>query len=182
MSAERDECLEYLDDHNDDAAAAARDIVDNGTYEVRLYITIVGLMRLQAEQRRKNRRLLALRVRPQFIANPGAPPARIPPLSRGNERRLRQQAREFFADWKIGTMSMAEMTKENLLEEAAKERRKSDVHLFDALLYEEMAAPMQPGQLVPDFWVSPEAVRLLRDELWRRRDETTEVAETRPTA
>ena len=70
--------------------------------------------------------------------------------------------------WRVGRLSIGDMTREQLLAEAAAEERKSNGHLKDAKLYKAIAKPMHPGQLVRDYWESPEAIHMLRDEIWKQ--------------
>ena len=82
------------------------------------------------------------------------------------KQRLVKHVKELVGDdgWMIGDLYLGDMTKEQLLSQAASERRFARGSLGNAKFYETMARPLQPGQLVCEYWTS-KAVKKMREDI-----------------
>lgn len=164
MASYREEVLEVLDSVEGDLQAATELIYD-GPGKVARYVIQLGLESVQAKRRRMRRREFKAEIKPQFT--PGRTTGRVV-LTKASKERLLRNTQELFGDdgWMIGNLNLGEFSKEQLLAQASAERASAKGSIRNAQFYEALAEPLQPGQLVRDYWQSKDA-RGVKDKIWR---------------
>lgn len=165
MASYKERVWKLIGESRDYVAIAAK--IYGGEKALALYVMQVGVETLAAKRRRSDRQeLRSTVVKDDFVKRPGGPAYSVKPSRRSMDR-LGKVVADFFHRWKIGALDLGDATREDLLAEANKERASSKGHLRNAVFYEKLAEPMEPGQRTRDYWKSAEAVKLIRDELWR---------------
>lgn len=154
-----------LDSVDGDTSLAAEKVYE-GSRQTALYVITVGLEQMKARHRAGRRRELRREVKPRFKSGKTTGSIELTPQCK---KRLFVMTNELFGDdgWKIGEISLGNFTKETLLDQASKERQSASGHVRNAQFYEALAAPLQPGQLVREFW-QPETATKLKQEIWDR--------------
>lgn len=142
--------LDMLDSFDGDEEKLFKALLTAPLRPLLFYVFRTGLLRLKG----KNRQKIRDQLKPAVM--PGGNPALVS-LSRRSR---------WFQDYVIGTMAMADMTKDDLMEQAFKERRAANGHLADAIFYEQVAAPMAAGKTVKQHWPKPEALWTLREKVY----------------
>ena len=156
--------LKLLDRVDGDVKIAAESILD-GPKKIALYVLEIGLLHLKAKKRATRRRSLRSEAKPRFKT--GRTTGNIE-LTKQAKVRLFKMTQELFGDdgWQIGALNLGSFTKEALLAEAASERKSAKGHIQNALFYEALAEPLQPGQLVKDYW-KPETATKIKGDIWK---------------
>ena len=158
----KEDVLRIIDNSADLRAAAEK--IYRGSKDTAIYVILVGLERISqradAAVRRQMRRTV---INPQFVKGRTYGSVK---RTRGSIRRAAAAARDLFVSYKIAGISIGLYTKEQLIEQAVKERASAKGHLRVAVWYEALAEPMANGQTVKDYWVSEEAIELIREEIW----------------
>lgn len=160
-----EEIYKILDGVDGDIELAA-DAVYDGPKKILLYVLTIGLDRIKAKRRARRRQELRHNVQPQF--RPGKTAGSIELTPKAKER-LFKNTRELFGNdgWKIGDISLGDFTKEDLLLQAAVERKSAKGHILNADFYEALAEPLKKGQTVKQFWKTEDANRI-KSEIWSK--------------
>lgn len=149
---------------------AAASAIYNGSKPLALYVISVGLEHLKARRRATRRRELRAVVQPQFV--PGKTVGSIV-LTPQAKKRIEANTRDLFGKdgWNIGDINIGSLTKEDLLAQALKERGSAKGHLRNAKFYEALAEPMEPGQIVKDYWKQPSKVTAIKNDVWKTTED-----------
>lgn len=153
-----------LDRVGGDIDLAAEEIY-SGSKPLAIYLIILGLNKLRSRQRQQRRTELRREIRPQYVR--GSATGSIQ-FSRKTKIRLFKQAEELLGEngWNLGEVGfLVNLTKEALLDQAWRERQSAKGHLRNAQWYEALAEPLQPGQIVRDYWNAEAAIKLKQD-IW----------------
>lgn len=158
-----EEIHKILDGVDGDIELAA-DAVYDGPKKILLYVLTVGLDRIKAKRRARRRNELRRSVQPQFCVGKTVGSIELTPKAK---ERLFKNTRELFGNdgWKIGDISLGDFTKEDLLLQAAVERKSANGHFLNADFYEALAEPLKDGQKVKQFWKAEDANRIKREIL-----------------
>jgi hypothetical protein len=169
MTANRDRVYAILDDVNNDTDKAIPKVRLDG--ELVNYVLRIGLDHIKATRRHKRRQELTNTVvRKEFVR--GSVTGSIK-LSKAYVGKLKKVADTLFQDWSIGGVRLGDATKEQLRTWAADLRASAKGSLRNALFYDKLADPMKDGQTVSSYWKSPQAVKIIRDELWEETETKT---------
>lgn len=122
--------------------------------ELLLYVINVGLDKILATARRNHRRAIKFTIAPEYTVE-----ARAVRFSPDTIKRVHAHSVQFLRDWYIGGIALGDLTKEELLAEAEREKRSGTGHLVNARIYEILAEPLHPGQKMRDHWSEDEAKR-----------------------
>lgn len=150
---------------------AAVNAILKSNASVRQFVIKVGVEHLQSKQRAQKRRILHREtINPTFATS--TTPSSVKPVNLSTKTRniLMKEAENLFIEYKIGGYNLGDFTKEMLIAEAEKEQRSGQGHFLNAAFLSRLAEPMVAGQKVPDYWESPEAVKLIRRELWDKQE------------
>ncbi len=144
-----------------------------------------GFKAYEAKQRREARTHFKKEIiKPEFMAENYRPPKPIVRV-KVSERTVTHavnHATDMFIGWKIGRLEIGQATKDKLLAEARNEHRAGAGHIINALIYERLAQPMNNRQTVAEYWKSPEAIRVIRDQVVNEvNGRRTGIADNRPT-
>jgi hypothetical protein len=145
--------IELIEDHG--RIDAAEVILQNR--ELALYVIDVGVNKILALERRLVRREMKNKILPHEdikYTERGAIN-----FSAQTMKRVNSHHKEFMRRWYIGGLSLGNLTKEELLAEAAKEKKAGHGHFMNASIYEILAKPLQPGQRMRDYWTEEDARR-----------------------
>jgi len=153
-----------LDSVDNDIELAAEKI-HGGKKDILLYVISVGLDHIKAKRRANRRRELRREVQPQFRTGKTAGSIELTPKAK---ERLFNSTKELFGNdgWKIGDISLGDFTKEDLLLQAAAERKSAKGHILNADFYEALAEPMKDGQRVRQYW-KPEDAAKIKGKIWK---------------
>lgn len=159
-----------LDAAEGDLASAASEVLVGSRY-VSLYVIRIGLENIQSRRRRQRRRELTQEIQPQYQPARSGITGRVE-LTPAAKKRIAARARDLFGPdgWNIGGLNLGEFTKEQLIAQAASERRSAKGSLRNAEFYEALAEPLKPGQLVKDHWKEPSAMHKVKDKVWKDSD------------
>jgi hypothetical protein len=154
-----------IDAADGDLDVAAMRIFE-GPKATAIYVIRVGLEHMKSRHRAGRRRELRREVRPKFQAGKTHGSIELTPQSR---KRLFGMTQELFGEdgWKIGEISLGNMTKESLLDQAGRERQSAHGHVRNAQFYEALAEPLRSGQCVHEYW-NPETATKLKKAIWDR--------------
>jgi len=155
---------EALDRVDGDLELAAEGIYD-GPKKLAIEVITIGLNTIKARRRAANRRALRHEIQPQY--RPGKRAGSFVMTSQ-SRRRLMEHTQQLFGPngWKIGDIRLGEFTKEGLIDQAIKERQSAKGHIQNALFYETLAEPLQPGQRVREYWKDDDATKV-KNKIWR---------------
>jgi hypothetical protein len=146
----RDDALKIINAF-DVAANAAEEILRLGNRRLTLYLVTIAVEWLKSKERREKRRNIKAEIRPQFV--PGKTTGSVR-LSKGTVKRLAEAGKRWLDEYIIGTLSLGDWSKEELLAQAANERKSAHGSLRNYKFYTALADPMKDGQLVRDYWQS----------------------------
>jgi hypothetical protein len=145
---------ELIEDHG--RIDAAHYILQNK--ELALYVIDVGINKILAQERRQIRREIKSRIIPQddlrHVSSGGIR------FSASTVKRVHANHQQFLQEWYIGGLSLGNLTKEELLAEAVKEKKAGYGHYINAGIYEILADPLKPGQRMRDYWQSVDEIQL----------------------
>lgn len=156
----------------------------SGAANVRAYAVRIGVEHIAASIRRQNRRELKItHIKPSFISKTKGPTGSVGDIeARKFRRNIVNESIEVFSRWYIGDRMLGDHTKQELLVHAGNERKSSAGHLYNAMFYERLAAPMSDTELVKDHWQSLEAVEMLKEQAWRDAGKTSGAGPNHPSA
>jgi hypothetical protein len=143
----------------------AADAIYAGPKRLAWYVISLGLVAIARKKRANRRRELRALIRPEFVKAPGGPTGSVV-MTEKSKQNLLDYAKELYGDdgWIIGNLNIGDMTKEELIAQAASERKSAAGSIRNANMYEAMAEPMLPGQKVRSHWTK-KAFNALRDSL-----------------
>lgn len=144
----RNEAIKFIKDA-ESPAEAAKSLLRDGPRSLVLYVLAIGINKLLAQDRHNTRQELKREIQPQFVQGPTTGSVR---LSKATVARQIKIADRLFNEYKIGILSIANMTREELIEQAKKELSAARGSIVNYKLYNAWAEPMQPGQRVRDYW------------------------------
>lgn len=161
----RDDVIKILDECDNDTSVAAGAIYE-GPKEIALYVIMLGLETIKSKRRRTRRRELREEIKPQFKA--GKTTGSVTFTAKTKERIKRNHSINLFGDdgWQIGGLNLGDMTKEQLLAQAANEQSSAKGSLRNAQFYTALAEPLAPGQTARTYWKS-ETARKMKGEIWK---------------
>jgi hypothetical protein len=167
MSEFDDEMEKLTTDWADDPDGRDRDCLRNHR-GLTLHLIREGFRDFEVRKQRELRNYFKKNVlKPEFMETAPTVPLRKVKVKTSEKtmRHIIGGAVELFAGWKIGRLEIGKATKDILLTEAKHERARGTGHIANAIIYEKLAQPMDDKQTVANYWKSPEAVKLIRDEV-----------------
>ncbi len=160
---ERQEIHEILDSVGQDTTQAANVIMRRDRHKNLIrWLVETALIHVKAQARAQRRRQFRREIEPGYQVMFNG--SKRLELTESAKERLKAATKKLFGrdGWQIGDVNIGDFTKEALIEEADRERRLARGHTRNAEFYEALAAPMEPGQYVRDYW-TPERVVDLRN-------------------
>lgn len=165
----KDQLAKILAGQPDNQKAAEQ--IYAGSKPLAIYCIGLGVERSRAVERRSTRRELKREIKPRFQRGKVTGSAVFTPATK---KRVVELSARVFTEWKIDAhITLGNATREELLAKAANERASSKGHIRNAMFYEAIAEPMQPGQRAMDFWKSKEDVVKIKDRIWRDTEHQT---------
>ena len=167
--SQHDYVINMLQKHDNDIHTAAVDIY-GGPKKIAIYVIEIALEYLKSRERalhrREIRRQIGLAKATEERRHTGFG------LSSPAKKKLLANTQKLFGHdgWMIGAINVQDFTREGLLDEAARERRKSGGHIINAQIYETLAEPMQPGQLVREHWTLREVAKIKKSVVDERSE------------
>jgi hypothetical protein len=161
MTQHHDAIIEILNKHDnaiDDAAAE----IYSGPKKIAIYAIELALEHIKAKARALRRREIRRDIGLQSVNDDSGKRHTGYGLTDARKRKLLANTQKLFGNdgWLIGNINVQEYTREALLDEAARERRLSGGHIVNAQIYETLAEPMAPGQLVREHWTAKEIAKI----------------------
>jgi len=153
MSLQSDEINDILDQFGGDITKAAEYIIKNDD-DLTLYGLYYGIRHIAAVRRRNTRRDLKSNISPVVIPNKSGVGIHF---DKATIQRLNARGNQFIKDWKIGSLTLGDLTKEELLVEAEKEDRAGTGHMINAGIYRALAEPLDKGQKMRSYWTQERA-------------------------
>ena len=155
-----DQVLSIIDKHDGNIEEAAAEVITNK--KLTMYCLVIALEHIKARRRAVRRRELRREIKPQF--RKGKTTGSIV-FTEGAKKRLASITKKLFSDdgWQIGEQYLRDFTRDDLLFEAARERKTSNGHVLNAMFYEALAEPMSDTQAVHEVWTAEAALKLRED-------------------
>lgn len=126
------------------------------------YVINIGFDKIEATDRRHQRRMIKSDIAPDYTIE-----ARAVRFTADTIKRVHSHTIQFMKDWYIGGVALGDLTRENLLDEAEKEKKAGTGHLVNAKIYEILAEPLLPGQKMSEHWTEEaarKAITEIRDQ------------------
>lgn len=152
-----DQIQKLLDKHNDDYLAAATEIFSSRNRELCTELISIGIQKIAKNIRQKQRREIKHHnIVQDFIKFETSRPLKKGPPIPLSEARIKEGMKlaSIFVKWKIGSTLIGDMNKDGLLAAASHERKSAAGHLDNAIIYEEIARPMNNTETVGEHYRS----------------------------
>jgi hypothetical protein len=143
MSVTHEKVLELLKKHTKHDAI----LMIQGDPVLAYDVIAIGIDKILSVHRRRQRREIKQEISPTYTIE-----ARAVRFSPETMQRIQSHTVRLVSDWYIGGLALGDLTKEQLLAEAEKEKRAGTGHLVNARIYEILAAPLHEGQRMRTHW------------------------------